>query len=901
MKKNYKVSWLLFLCLIASFSLFAQNKLSSSQYGALITEYLKTSTKTSKASSTKTEDIFVTREVYSEKTGIVNVYLNQTYKGIKIFNAISSVGIKNNKVFHFADNFKGEVLINQVNTSTPSLSVSQAIQKAVSHFSLGTLTNLNLLEVKNGKEIYSNGGVSQENIPVEQVYFELQDGSLKLAWDLSIYTLDSNHWWSVRVDAVTGEVLDISDWVISCSFDGDHTTHGSKAPKPVQKEESFKLFKTNNVSVADGSQYNVFELPIESPFHGSVGVVSEPADDTASPFGWHDTDGVVGPEYTITRGNNVWAYDDINSDEGATGISPDGTSSLNFNFPLNLNQAPAGYLDVATTNLFYMNNMMHDILYVHGFDEASGNFQENNYGKGGEEGDSVAAQSQDGGGVNNANFTTPPDGSNGRMQMFLWFAAGIAQPLVINGGSLDGIYPGFYASFGAPLTATPITGDLAIVVDDNSGGTSTDPNDACDVITNGAELAGKIALLNRGTCEFGVKVLAAENAGAIGVIIITDDRDAGPMGPGASGNLVTIPSIMIDRVTGDAILAAIVNGETINVSLSNEGPYQRDGSFDNGIIAHEYAHGISTRLTGGADNSNCLNSTFQAGEGWSDWFALMTTMKATDVGETGRGIGTFAVNQPNDGLGIRERRYSTDFAINNYTYEDTNDNSVFGTDPDTGDPIILNRFIYHHGEIWASMLWDLTWAYIDKYGFNPNFLSDNGGNNKVMKVVIEGMKLQGCGAEYLEARDAILAADLALTGGEDQCMIWEVFARRGLGVNASEGIPFVLEDQVADFTTPDSSDPSLANCTAALSTTDFNSRDYKVYPNPASTKLTISASKAMGDVVIDLVDINGRKVLSKSTTLSGEVELNTSKLQSGLYILRIKGEYINTYQKILIK
>ena len=57
--------------------------------------------------------------------------------------------------------------------------------------------------------------------------------------------------------------------------------------------------------------YNVFALPIESPAHGPRTLVVEPGNNIASPFGWHDTDGVPGDEYTITRGNNVHAYEDI--------------------------------------------------------------------------------------------------------------------------------------------------------------------------------------------------------------------------------------------------------------------------------------------------------------------------------------------------------------------------------------------------------------------------------------------------------------------------------------------------------------------------------------------------------------------------------------------------------------
>ena len=79
-----------------------------------------------------------------------------------------------------------------------------------------------------------------------------------------------------------------------------------------------------------------------------------------------------------------------------------------------------------------MNNRIHDVLYRYGFDEASGNFQENNYGSPGQDSDGVNADAQDGSGTDNANFSTPPDGSNPRMQMYLWGAPGVQQALEIN-------------------------------------------------------------------------------------------------------------------------------------------------------------------------------------------------------------------------------------------------------------------------------------------------------------------------------------------------------------------------------------------------------------------------------------------------------------------------------------
>ncbi len=72
------------------------------------------------------------------------------------------------------------------------------------------------------------------------------------------------------------------------------------------------------------------------------------------------------------------------------------------------------------TNLFYWNNVVHDVIHGYGFDEAAGNFQVNNYGNGGVGGDDVRAEAQDGSGTNNANFGTGVDGVRPRMQMFVW-------------------------------------------------------------------------------------------------------------------------------------------------------------------------------------------------------------------------------------------------------------------------------------------------------------------------------------------------------------------------------------------------------------------------------------------------------------------------------------------------
>ena len=167
-----------------------------------------------------------------------------------------------------------------------------------------------------------------------------------------------------------------------------------------------------------------------------------------------------------------------------------------------------------------------------------------------------------------------------------------------------------------------------------------------------------------------------------------------------------------------------------------------------------------------------------------------------------------------------------------------------------------------------------------------------------MQLVLDGLKLQTCNAGFVRGRNGILQADTALTGGEDQCMIWEVFAARGVGLSASQGNPQSRTDQVEDFNLPPDTNPTLQNCTS-LSVDEFNESNYSIFPNPTNNVLNINVKKNFGKVNITLTDINGRVVMTQEANLSRSTELNISALQSGMYILTIKGENINTNDKII--
>ncbi len=718
------------------------------------------------------DDMIVTDNYTSRLNGVSHVYFRQAYRGIGIFQANVNVNI----------NDQGRVLsmgvaclpdiARRVNTTVPTLSATDAVLAAASVYNLGTPQDLRFIQRPEGDDqqgLLSNGGVSQEDIPVRLMYVEKDGQQLRLCWDLSILTEDGSHWWSLRIDALNGRVLSEFDWMTTCNF-GPHEGDEDCVVEHLSDGAALQLhdFAPTPLPAAapPPNSYNVYADPLESPNHGNRTIVSNPWNLTASPFGWHDDDGVPGAEYTTTRGNNVRAQEDQNGNNG-TGAMADGGPSLDFNFPINLNLQPNTYLDAALTNLFFWNNRIHDVFYLYGFDELGGNFQENNYGNGGAGSDYVNADCQDGSGINNANFGTPPDGQNPRMQMFLWTGQATTNFDVNSPGNIAGAYNAVEAGFGPALPTTPITGNL-VLVNDGSGA----PTEGCNALNNGAAVNGNIALVDRGNCNFVDKVINAQNVGAVACIVCNNVGGA-PFAMGGNNGAITIPSVMISQADCAIIRAELGSG--VNVSLSGSGgAVDKDGDLDNGIIAHEYGHGVSNRLVGGGNNTSCLGNQEQMGEGWSDWLGLIMTIEPGDAGSDARGIGTFAISQPVSGNGIRPAPYSTNMAINPFTYGDIANTGAISRP-------------HGIGFLWCNMIWEMTWSLIDVYGFDPDLEAGTGGNNIAMRLVIDGMAFLNCDPGMEDGRDAIIQADSANFGGIHTCLIWEAFAKRGMGFSASQG------------------------------------------------------------------------------------------------------------------
>ena len=133
-------------------------------------------------------------------------------------------------------------------------------------------------------------------------------------------------------------------------------------------------------------------------------------------------------------------------------------------------------------------------------------------------------------------------------------------------GSLVGNFDIGTANFGPLPTAAGTTANLVAALDpaDAAGPTTFD---GCSPLTNAADIAGNIAIINRGTCGFIQKALNAQAAGAIGVIIHNNAAGAPPPALGGGpNNAVTIPTVSVTLADGNTLRTAVASG-SVNVSI----------------------------------------------------------------------------------------------------------------------------------------------------------------------------------------------------------------------------------------------------------------------------------------------------------------------------------------------
>ena len=318
---------------------------------------------------------------------------------------------------------------------------------------------------------------------------------------------------------------------------------------------------------------------------------------------------------------------------------------------------------------------------------------------------------------------------------------------------------------------------------------------------------------------------------------------------------------------GAFIVVAQPDGQSPRMMLSyttntnsSDAPTSRDFALENGVIAHEYGHGVLERLVGGPNYFSNYQQDSQIGamhEGTGDYFGLMFLMGQTsapdDAVELGKWTGPIFTPLDPDRVdpGVRRSAYSYDFAVNPITFDQWNDED---SPLLLGGATIPNNEVHNAGEIWAATLHDMTWELIAKYGgatgaenFEPGFMDvafnenlgdavsklavsrhllqqtfngpvfldtaifsstgpdlldlTTGANNLAFQLVMDGMKLAPIQPSFSEMRDSIMAADIALTGGVNLDVIWKAFARRGLGFSSDpfDAGTFALPTTVPPF------------------------------------------------------------------------------------------------------
>lgn len=507
-------------------------------------------------------DIHFSRNFTTKHNGVTHLTIQQRVNGIDIFECTLKINIDSNGCVL---NISGEPVNNihaSVNTADPVIDSSKALALAVKSSGVSTVG-----------EVFSS----------DLVYFPLQLGNLRLAWDITFEDADTPNVYRSLVDAVDGAVLwraCLTDYATNAQGD----VYTSDSPDP---------------NSPTGSSVGIVPR-VDAPFNGlEFFPLADPHADwwNGSPATWPDNE---------TRSNNVSAHEDRDADNDDNEGIVQAPTGNEFDFAVNLNQNPNTYTDFSVVQLFYWCNRIHDIFYRHGFDEAAGNFQVDNFSLGGSGGDPVQADAQDGhtSEICNAHMATPGDGTSPR--------------------------------------------------------------------------------LRTGECPVG----------------------------------------------------------------------GQDGALDNGVVIHEYTHGLTRRLT------DVDSGTAQGGglsEGTSDLMAIILLAEEGDDF-----FGRFEIGQWYFGSGIRVRPYSVDQTIFDLTYADIDS---------------ANHGLYYVGAIWANTIWIAHANLVWKHGFQT-------GHNTMIRLYIDGMKLSPSSPDLLDMRDAILQADNVSNGGMNQCLLWDAFARMGMGYSA---------------------------------------------------------------------------------------------------------------------
>lgn len=229
-----------------------------------------------------------------------------------------------------------------------------------------------------------------------------------------------------------------------------------------------------------------------------------------------------------------------------------------------------------------------------------------------------------------------------------------------------------------------------------------------------------------------------------------------------------------------------------------------DGDYDMTVIGHEYTHAISNRMVAGPDDRLRDLQANAMGEAWSDFVAMeqLHEFGLVPIGdENSWAVGPYVTGDPERGI----RNYGMNDSPLNY--------SNVGYD-------LVGPQVHADGEIWSATNFAIRGAMIDRHGAGTPTLQRRcaegelaadacPGNYRWMQLVFDAWLLMPSRTSMVDARDAMLAADLMRFGGANQDLLWNTFARFGLGEGAfSDGAADT--QPVPDFTSPHLVEGTLA-------------------------------------------------------------------------------------------
>jgi hypothetical protein len=493
---------------------------------------------------------------------------------------------------------------------------------------------------------------------------------------------------------------------------------------------------------------------------------------------------------TQTLGNNVDAYTDDNTPDGFSNgdLRATVTSSKTFDriYDTALEpQANQTQMMASATQLFYVNNWLHDRFYDSGFNEAAGNAQANNFNRGGLGGDVLRAEAQDAavvGSRNNANMFTPADGTSPRMQMFLWSGLNEQSLTVLPGSTPTVSNTAAWGPKSFDITQTAVVGDdgSTAVVPGSTSPALASIYDGCQPLIN--SVAGKIVVVDRGNCGFAVKAQNAQTAGAVGLVIANHSTQAAQAAPSMGGTPaipITIGVMSTTFAGGNSIKAAIQADPNTQMRLYKFAGVERDGTIDNAVVAHEWGHYIHHRL------ENCgMNQCRGMSEGYGDFTALQLVVRPGDDlnGTYALTIyGTVSFTAAPAYFGIRRSPYSIDMTKNGLTYKHIVDGTALPMQPLAGGG--PNSEVHNVGEIWANTMFEGYVALLrQSQGASPRYTWEQ-AERLMNDYMVAGMKMSPNEASFTEERDAFLAVMYA-NEPLDMQLFADAFAKRGLGTCA---------------------------------------------------------------------------------------------------------------------